>query len=155
MDKKQIQELIDRYVSVSIRVTNKAESLIREQIGTDLTYEQHYTLRYIHRAGKCTSTQLAEAFDVNKSAITAIITRMTDRELIERTRDPEDRRVVYLTLTEKGYELFAKTEQKVHSLVENIITQFDGKEIETFIQTYEKLLQILINIQEDIQEDAK
>lgn len=155
MDKKQIQELIDRYVSVSIRVTNKAESLIREQIGTDLTYEQHYTLRHIHRAGKCTSTQLAEAFDVNKSAITAIITRMTDRELIERTRDPEDRRVVYLTLTEKGHELFAKTEQKVHSLVENIITQFDGKEIETFIQTYEKLLQILINIQEDIQEDAK
>ncbi|GAA0328182.1 MarR family winged helix-turn-helix transcriptional regulator [Bacillus carboniphilus] len=153
MNKEQIQELIDRYVSVSFKVNNKAEWLIKEQIGSDLTYEQHYTLRFIHQNGKCTSTQLAEAFDVNKSAITAIITRLTDKEIIKRTRDPEDRRVVYLTLTDKGEKLYSESEKRVHALVGNIITQFNSEEIETFIQTYEKLLKILLNIQDQSQEE--
>ncbi|HWO78286.1 MAG TPA: MarR family transcriptional regulator [Bacillus sp. (in: firmicutes)] len=148
MEKDQMMELVDRYVSVSFQVTNKAEALINNEIGADLTYDQHYILRYIHNAGKCTSTELAEAFDVNKSAITAIITRLTNRELIKRTRDPEDRRVVYLTLTEKGNELFSQTQQKVQKLFKRIITQFNDEEIAAFIQTYEKLLQAISDIQE-------
>ena len=102
MDKKIIQELIDRYVSVSFEVHKKAESLIKGQIGDDLTNDQHYILRYIQQSNDCTSSELADAFEVNKSAITAIINRLVDRGIIQRTRDENDRRVVYLTLSEKG-----------------------------------------------------
>jgi DNA-binding MarR family transcriptional regulator len=92
---------------------------------------------------------LAEAFDVNKSAITAIINRLADRGLIERTRDENDRRVVYLTLSVKGKELLQKTQEKVHLLVESFITQFDETEITNFINTYEKLALILTNMKKE------
>lgn len=149
MDKNIIQELIDRYVTVSFQVHKKAEYLIKGQIGDDLTNDQHYILRYIHQAKECTSTELADAFEVNKSAITAIINRMADRGLIERTRDENDRRVVYLTLTNEGYTLYENCQEKVQLLVESIITQFDQSEITAFINTYEKLAQILINKKKD------
>ncbi|MEH7305145.1 MarR family winged helix-turn-helix transcriptional regulator [Neobacillus drentensis] len=149
MDKNIIQELIDRYVTVSFQVHKKAENLIKGQIGDDLTNDQHYILRYIHQAKECTSTELADAFEVNKSAITAIINRMADRGLIERTRDENDRRVVYLTLTNEGYTLYENCQEKVQLLVESIITQFDQSEITAFINTYEKLAQILINKKTD------
>jgi DNA-binding MarR family transcriptional regulator len=145
MDNMIIQELIDRYVSVSFQVHKKAESLIKCQIGNDLTNDQHYILRYIHQASVCTSSELADAFEVNKSAITAIINRMVDRGLILRTRDENDRRVIYLTLTDKGRELFEQTQEKIRLLVESIITQFEETEIKNFIDTYEKLARILIN----------
>jgi DNA-binding MarR family transcriptional regulator len=145
MDKNIIQELIDRYVSVSFQVHKKAEDLIKGQIGDDLTNDQHYILRYIHQSKECTSTELADAFEVNKSAITAIINRMADRGLIQRTRDENDRRVVYLTLTKAGSTLYENCQEKVQQLVESIITQFDETEITNFINTYEKLAQILIN----------
>ncbi|GHH96760.1 MarR family winged helix-turn-helix transcriptional regulator [Neobacillus kokaensis] len=145
MDNNMIQELIDRYISISFQVHKKAESLIKYQLGNDLTNDQHYILRYIHLAGSCTSTELAEVFEVNKSAITAIINRMTDRGLIERTRDENDRRVVYLTLTEQGIELYQKAQEKIHLLVESIITQFEEPEITAFINTYEKLAEVLNN----------
>ncbi|MCH6264070.1 MULTISPECIES: MarR family winged helix-turn-helix transcriptional regulator [Neobacillus] len=145
MDNNTIQDLIDRYVNISFQVHKKAEALIKNQLGNELTNDQHYILRYIHQTGECTSTELAEVFQVNKSAITAIITRMTDRGLIQRTRDEKDRRVVYLTLTKEGIELFQSAQEKVHQLVESIITQFDETEITTFINTYEKLAQILDN----------
>ncbi|MED4205180.1 MarR family transcriptional regulator [Neobacillus mesonae] len=145
MDNNMIQELINRYISISFQVHKKAESLIKCQIGNDLTNDQHYILRYIHQAGSCTSTELAEVFEVNKSAITAIINRMADRNLIDRTRDENDRRVVYLTLTKEGIELYQKAQEKIRLLVESIITQFEEPEITAFIDTYEKLADVLNN----------
>jgi DNA-binding MarR family transcriptional regulator len=149
-----IQELIDRYVNVSFQVHKKAESLIKAELSNDLTNDQHYILSYIHKAGECTSTQLADAFDVNKSAITAIINRMADRGLIQRTRDVNDRRVVYLALTDDGKELYQACKEKVHQLVESIITKFDETEITTFINTYEKLAQILDNKKKEELEES-
>ncbi|WP_174728540.1 MarR family transcriptional regulator [Mesobacillus harenae] len=145
MTEKNIKELVDKYIQLSFSVTKKAESLIKEQIGSDLTSDQHYTLRYIYQAESCNSSELAEVFDVKKSAITAIINRMWEKGLIQRTRDEDDRRIVYLTLTDKGNELYLKAEQRIHKLVESLISQFDQSEISQFIETYEKLNDILIH----------
>jgi DNA-binding MarR family transcriptional regulator len=149
MDKKLIQELIDRYESVSFQVHKQAEALIKGQIGNELTNDQHYILRHIYQAGECTSSILADAFVVNKSAITAIINRMVERGLIQRNRDEIDRRVVYLSLTDEGTELYEDLQERVHQLVEFIITQFEEKEIKDFLNTYEKLAQILNNMKKD------
>lgn len=152
MEKTTIQELIDRYVSVSFKVHKKAEALIKGQIGDDLTNDQHYILRYISQSKECTSSELADAFEVNKSAITAIINRMTERGLIERTRDQSDRRVVYLTLTEEGHTLYQSCQEKIEQLVQSIITKFEEQEIKNFIETYEKLAFILENKKEEMEE---
>jgi hypothetical protein len=53
--------------------------------------------------------------------------------------------VVYLTLTKEGYSLYENCQEKVQLLVESIITQFKETEITSFINTYEKLAQILVN----------
>lgn len=138
-----IQELVDRYVTVSFFVTKKAEALIRDQIDEELTNDQHYTLRQIYKVGRCTSSELADKFGVKKSAITAIINRLYKKGLIQRTQDENDRRMVYLSLTDKGNELYKQAEEKIHHLVAAIITQFEQTEIEAFIDTYEKLLTVL------------
>ncbi|ALC90841.1 MarR family transcriptional regulator [Bacillus sp. FJAT-18017] len=147
MDQKALKELIDRYIAVSFSVNKKAEMMIKSEIGSDLTQDQHYTLRYIRQRDECTSSELAEIFGVNKSAITAIITRLTDKGLVRRTRNQEDRRVIYLTLTEEGVKLFEETEQRIYSLVESFITKFDQEEIRVFINTYEKLSGILTEME--------
>lgn len=148
MEEKQIETLINRYLSVSFSVTKKVENLIKESIGDFITYDQHYTLRYIHLGGTCTSTELADAFEVKKSAITAIINRLTEKELIKRTRDEKDRRVIYLTLTDKGSICYTKTEKKIKKVVESFITSFDESEIVTFIEMYEKLNTVLVNLKD-------
>lgn len=143
MREEVIQELVDKYITLSFSVMKNGEALVRGEIGSDLTTDQLYVLRYINRAQSCTATELAEVFDVKKSAITAIINRMWAKGLIKRTRDMKDRRVVYLTLTEQGIELFCKTEERVQNLVESLINKFDFDEIQQFIETYEKLNHVL------------
>lgn len=154
MNINQLQEIIQRYENVSFSVTKKAEMLIKEEISEDLTSDQHFILRYIHSKEKCTSTELAEVFHIKKSSVTAIINRLVTRELVDRERDTEDRRIVYLSLSEKGENLFKLSEEKVHQLVGSFIQKFDKEEITQFIKTYEKLdgfLDELIQCKEDQQ----
>ncbi|MGG0716967.1 MarR family transcriptional regulator [Robertmurraya massiliosenegalensis] len=146
MSNEDIQKLVDRYVDVSFSVTKKAEALITEQLGSNLTHDQLYILRYINRVGSCTSTALSDEFEVKKSAITAIINRLWEKGFILRTRDEKDRRVVYLALTEKGEDLFWKIDERIHHLVQGLISQFEPSEIVQFIETYEKLNHVLIDL---------
>ncbi|AEH46935.1 MarR family winged helix-turn-helix transcriptional regulator [Parageobacillus thermoglucosidasius] len=138
-----IDDLVERYLSVFFIVMRKATALVQCELDEDMTNDQYYLLRDIKKKGKCTSTELASVFGVSKSAITAMTNRLVEKGLLQRTRDPNDRRVVYLTLTEHGDEWIAKAEDKVHKLVESLIAKFSEEEIEAFIQTYEKFARIL------------
>jgi len=136
---KKIKDVVDRYVDINFSVNRKLDNLIRMEIGDFLTCEQHYTMRHINQVRVCTSSELATVFGVNKSAITSIINRLFEKEWIERTRDEKDRRVIYLSLTDKGYNVFTKMEERIHRLVDSLINKFDDQEITSFLATFEKL----------------
>jgi DNA-binding MarR family transcriptional regulator len=153
MPDQRIKEIVNQYIALSFSVNKIGEALVKEQLDCDLTSEQHYMLRYIYQNKSCTSSELADVFSVKKSAITAIITRLWTKGFIKRTRDENDRRVVYLTLTDKGNELYLETEARIHNLVESIITKFDQQEIEMFIKSYEKLHDVLLEKKKNQLED--
>ncbi|WP_409291194.1 MarR family winged helix-turn-helix transcriptional regulator [Peribacillus sp. SCS-37] len=152
MSHKNIKELADRYILTSFSVTKTGESLLKCQMGDEVTSDQHYMLRYIYKSRECTSTELAEVFEVKKSAITAIINRLWEKDLIERTRDEKDRRVVYLSLTEKGEAMYLEAEERIYLLVESLISRFEQEEIEKFLETYEKLNKVLLDIKYNLGE---
>lgn len=143
MTKRDLSELIERYEHLSFMIHKKGELLINEQIQSELTHDQHITLHYIRMQTHCTSSDLAQLFHVNKSAITALINRLEEKGLINRERDKEDRRLVHLSLTEKGEAVYKACNEKIQAVVEGFISQFSDEEIETFMKTYEKLALIL------------
>ncbi|EMI10661.1 MarR family transcriptional regulator [Anoxybacillus gonensis] len=142
MLERSIQQLIERYLSVSFLVNKRGAALMKCELD-DVTHDQYYLLRYIYKRGVCTSTELADVFAVNKSAITAMTNRLVEKGMIERGRGGDDRRVIALSLTERGRKWLEETEQNVYELVEAIMTKLSHEEIEQFIQTYEKLAMIL------------
>ncbi|KXG11557.1 MarR family transcriptional regulator [Anoxybacillus rupiensis] len=143
MQSKKVKELVERYLSVSFDVMKRGAMLVKCELDEDITNDQYYLLRYMYKRGICTSTELASAFIVNKSAITAMTNRLVEKEMVRRIRDEKDRRVIYLTLTEKGMRWFQETEEKIHKLVGSFITKFSEQEIEMFLQLYEKLASAL------------
>jgi len=139
INRKEIDQIIDRYVSINFSVNRKFDQLIRQEIGDVLTTEQHFTMRHINNVHVCTSTELAVVFGVKKSAITPIINRLVEKGWVERTRDEKDRRVIYLTLTIDGKVIFGEMEKKIQSVIESVISKFEHTEIQNFLDTYAKL----------------
>src|SRR5690606_5392483 len=138
----RISEYIDRFEAVMFTVNRRLSALIRECIEDEVTLDQFLTLRYISNRGACTASELSESFCVNRSAITAITTRLADKQYIHRVPDEQDRRVISLMLTDKGREIYETAAARIHDLLSPIISRFPQTEIDQFLQSFERLADI-------------
>lgn len=145
MDLVLLKQIIARYEGANFLVNRRLNAMIREQLPNELTLDQFATLRYIRSQEKSTSSELADIFCVGRSSITAIINRLFDKKLIQRMQGEKDRRVTYLTLTEEGKQMNDKMEEKIHEILSYFIQYFDEQEALTFIETFEKLAEVMNN----------
>ncbi|MFD0868252.1 Uncharacterized HTH-type transcriptional regulator yusO [Chlamydia abortus] len=146
MSKEQkLKEWIQRYEEAHFVVNKRISLIIRDSIEDGQTIEQHAILCYLHGSKLCTPTELADVFGVGKSAITAIVTRLEDKGLIERVRDDKDRRMVYLSLTAEGERVRRLAVSKIEKQIGSYLQYFSEEEIETFIHCYEMLADLMQN----------
>jgi len=145
VDRASLKQLIDRYEAANFLVNRRLNAMIRELMPDDLTVDQFSTLRYLRSREKSTSSELADIFCVGKSSITAIITRLFDKNLIQRFPDEKDRRVIYLALTEEGNQVCDLMEEKIQVLLAKYINRFEEQEANYFIETFEKLAKEMMN----------
>ncbi|MDC3413610.1 MarR family winged helix-turn-helix transcriptional regulator [Aquibacillus sp. 3ASR75-11] len=143
MEHQELKILIDRYTSATNEVNRRITQRMNEQVHQQLTTDQFSTLHYMYKHQPCTSSDISHEFSIGKSAVTAQINRLFERGFIRRNRDNEDRRIVYLSLTNEGKELMEHAISKLYDVLGDILTQFDQEEVESFIQKLEKLVQIL------------
>lgn len=138
-----INDCVGEYILLSFSIQKKGRFLIHHELVEQLTYEQYYALFHIYNQEKVTSSALAQWLNVNKSAITALIRRLEEKQLVLRERIDEDRRIVYLSLSQKGTQLYEECQQRIHMLVQNLVSAFDEEELDHFIQTYKKINELL------------
>jgi DNA-binding MarR family transcriptional regulator len=72
---------------------------------SDLSLTAAATLATLRRHGPARLTDLAAAEGVSQPSMTALVARLADGGLVERSGDPADRRVVVIGLTPAGAEL--------------------------------------------------
>jgi DNA-binding MarR family transcriptional regulator len=71
----------------------------------DLTYAQSQVLFHVADHPGCHMGDVAKAFGVTLPAVTHIVDRLEEKQFLERTDDPADRRVYILELTRAGRTL--------------------------------------------------
>ncbi|WP_291911962.1 MarR family transcriptional regulator [Chitinophaga sp. CB10] len=63
----------------------------------------HYNIiEYVYRHDRCTGKQVAKAFGISAPAISRQLKFLIANDLIEQEQSGEDRRVFYLSVTDKG-----------------------------------------------------
>ena len=71
----------------------------------DLNLTQASLLGYVAEFGATTQTRLADHLGIGRAAIGTVIDRLSDRTLVERQPDPDDRRVWLVAITDAGRAL--------------------------------------------------
>jgi MarR family 2-MHQ and catechol resistance regulon transcriptional repressor len=133
----------ERALNAYIRFT-RAFGTVDKRIGEtfrthDLTSGQFGVLETIYHLGPLYQGQLGEKLLQSKGNISTIITNLSERDLVERRRDPDDRRYVKIHLTEKGRRLI---EDIFPDHVQKITDTFDAlndEELEEFSRLCKKL----------------
>ena len=86
----------------------------------NLTPPQFYVLATIGYAGELPFSDIGKKMMVTVSNLTGIVDRLEEKGVVARERDSRDRRVVRVTLTDKGLKLYKST----IPLFEKSISQF-------------------------------
>ncbi|MFR1707706.1 MAG: MarR family winged helix-turn-helix transcriptional regulator [Clostridium sp.] len=88
-------------------ITNKSAKRLADEFNRRLqehgsTRVQWIALFYIGKALEISQKELSDYMDVKESSMVRLIDRMEKEELVERRKDPEDRRITKIILTDKG-----------------------------------------------------
>jgi DNA-binding MarR family transcriptional regulator len=90
-----------------------------------------YTL---HRSGEMPMSRLADVLNVSLSSATGLIDRLEERGYLERTRVPEDRRVVIVRLTVAGAQLLDEQDAMTDGLLRTVLGRLKPSQLVTVAQ---------------------
>jgi len=94
-----------------LRIVNKYHRLERIPLdhgsGHTLFPGETHTLEAIGNQPGITATRLAECLGVTKGAVSQTLARLKRKGLVDKTPDPNDAKILHLSLTETGTIVFA------------------------------------------------
>ena len=89
-----------------------------------MTIPQVMVLNSIDQLGDVTVKRISDEVSLSQATVTTILNRLEDRDLLERVRNPDDKRIVNARLTPAGKAALAASPPLLH---------------ESFIQRFERL----------------
>lgn len=104
-----------------------------------VTAPQRLVLRCVGKFPGLSAGQLAALLHLDPSTISSALRRLEQRNLLERTRDPDDARRVVLQLTTAGRSVARATAGTVEHAVEQMMAEVAPDELDRFEALLERL----------------
>lgn len=105
-----------------------------------ISEQQWRILRVLWETDNCTTAKLANSTLLPSPSMVGIIDRMTAKGLVSRDRSSEDRRKVYVSLTDKGRALQAELIPQVDAVYQKVMSQCESEDWHTMIETLQKII---------------
>lgn len=107
----------------------------------DISVEQFHILRHIKR-GDSSVSELAEAKNISRPAVSQAVELLVQRGFITRTTDSRDRRYVQLALTPAGTALLDAVSDNVRRWMMAALSPLSDEELQTLVSGMECLRKI-------------
>lgn len=108
----------------------------------DVTAPQLMSLAVVAEEGPISLGDIAKSVHLSPSTIVGVLDRLVDKNYVKRRRDKKDRRLINVTITEKGRELIKKAQHPFMDILESTKKEFPLPEREKVADCLEKLVEI-------------
>jgi len=71
-------------------------------------------------------------------------------ELVERTYDPNDRRIIFIQITEKGREMFKTVKHIIGEEIQQKLLLLDPEKLAVLLESSQKVRDILVELMLDL-----
>ncbi len=125
-----IRELVEEMTSWSPK---DRVHVFRSWLKGSLSLIHLHVLTVLEMGGPLPMSKLADTLDVSVASATGIVSRMEERELVERQHDAEDRRVVLVIPTETGLSVFRDMMEQRREHLTGLLMRLDDDELQAFL----------------------
>lgn len=119
----------------------KVSSRMEKRLG--VTAQQRLILRCLGKYPGITAGQLATLLHVDPGTVSAALCRLESKDLLERRRDPRDKRRASLGLTAKGRALDRPAAGTVEDAVERLLQGARADELASMVKIVDQLTGLL------------
>ena len=146
LDPKLVEDFLDtmnRLRAAMMRHHASASTLrdkirgMRKQVATGL---QLRALSIIDENPGLTAGELAEKFMMSRPAVAQLLFRMFRTKWVDHTHDPDDRRVVHLSLTALGREELQKMKKEFFSAIEPVLSLIPEADLVELVRIQKNLI---------------
>ncbi len=104
-----------------------------------MTVKQIAYLKAIDEQGEVTFSRLAEITKNSKPTITEMINKFVRMECVYRERCPDDGRILYIHLTDKGKKLAQAEQYALRLVIERMVHSLDEHELDLLDEILRKV----------------
>lgn len=142
-------ESVQRVITAVNSLGRKLEQwYTRQLVDLDLSHGEWSVVAQLATAdGTLTPSRLADATNVAASSMTHRLDRMTERGVVRRSPDPENRTRVLVELTEQGWELFEAAVREANVVESDILAGLTREERDQLAA----LLEVVISGLDDLE----
>lgn len=138
-DDPQVPETAEQFRVLHRRVKREWVLVVEQSISAS----QALVLRHLQRRGRMKVSELAEAMYVSNGAVTALTDKLVAAGYALRERAVDDRRVVYIAITQGGEAMLEEVSQIESELMDRLFAGFEPAELETLSQLFGRMLENL------------
>jgi DNA-binding MarR family transcriptional regulator len=134
--RKGVGHLLNRVRTEMLTALDKALEGDAELLQLEISSAQFIVISALASAGAKSASDLCKGISYDAGAMTRMIDRLESKGLIRRDRRPDDRRVVYLELTEEGHRAFPRMREVSMAVVNRFLRGFsqdEARQLESFL----------------------
>ena len=106
----------------------------------DYSKNELLTLFFIYRVKTSNMSEIAEYINVPLNTATGIVARLEKKSIVQRQRQDDDRRVVYISLTEYGMAEVTSAVGQIMQCVNDLFNSFSEEEIQLIFKLADKAI---------------
>ncbi len=131
MDEKRVisEKLLDAWLSLSSTVWNR-------RVVSAMTFNEIFVCNLLRHqmeenpGERLTATDLCDKMRLFKSQMNKVLNSMEEKGYIERIRSNQDKRFVYIELSQKGLEEYNKEHEEIMLMIDSLVDKIGSKRTE-------------------------
>lgn len=105
----------------------------------DLTNNDMHVIEAIGTGDGGNMSSIARKLNITVGSLTTAMNGLVNKKYVERSRSEEDRRVVYVKLTQKGIRAYKHHEDYHRQMTQAVMDKLDEKEMPVLLKTLDAL----------------
>jgi DNA-binding MarR family transcriptional regulator len=135
---------IKKFGHMNTEVHKKTEEYLLKGIELSISMPHIFLLSFIKEKGISSVSDIAHYLGVTLSAVTCLVDKLVDMNLVDRKRSEKDRRLVLLEITQEGDEILEKVKENSNNLFEKCFKGISRDKIEIFFEVYRQINENLL-----------
>ena len=140
----KIDLIADNLISIHPLLYKSISKPLKHQ--SSITPGGMFVLGSLKRHGTQSMSDIGKCLSMPKPHVTVIVDKLIEEELVERQSDPNDRRIVNILLTEKGFDEFNSIKKDLSENLKIKLSKLSEPEQEILAIASQQMKEILISI---------